>query len=640
MSIPGAALAWVQALGWSLLHFVWQGLLVGLLFALTRSLVARENSSLRYAVGLLALSVLALCPPLTLWLLRPEGEAAGIASVLVAQAGTVESIGTLATTLESGVLLNDLLPALVLVWVFGVSVMIWRAVHQWRALDRIATTLAYRQADIEAMLIRVADRFGGMHGTRVLVSRFMDTPTLIGWFKPVILLPAAVVIGFPRQQLELILAHELGHLRRHDHLVNLGQAVVETLLFYHPVVHWISREIRHEREICCDNLVLSLTDSEPREYARTLEALEQVRQMSPQLAVAASGGMLLDRVRRIVGAAAPRNGDRHPHAIAWGVVAVCAVAVSAMVLPPQGEQEQSAGLFEQPQSPDLSGAELNIALIPVEPSLEFGAIRAPIVAADSTRADQIRNVPIEVAGTDNVAASPATNQANPPAVALKVPAVERFSGESPALPEVANLELHSVPLAPAIETARSVGSSTPVLVHQVAPDYPDNGRGGSRAKVGFAFSIDRAGRVRNIRSVSGDTQSAFAVAARNALRQWKFDPHSIAVDGVKNFRQDFEFISASRALGDEKDAECIAPTGSHVCRPGRGIGVAFKAEEKAAATSQSDGLAAVDAESADKCVQQTGSRVCRPLSESEIALNSQLRAETASQTIVLAGGSH
>ena len=182
----------------------------------------------------------------------------------------------------------------------GVSFMIWRAVHQWRSLERIATRLAYRRAEIEEILLRVAKRFGGMPGARVLVSGFIDTPTLIGWFKPVILLPAAVVAGFPREQLELILAHELGHLRRYDHLVNLGQAVIETLLFYHPVVHWISREVRHEREVCCDNLVLRLTDSEPREYARTLAALEEVRQLAPQLSVAASGGMLLDRVRRIV----------------------------------------------------------------------------------------------------------------------------------------------------------------------------------------------------------------------------------------------------------------------------------------------------------------------------------------------------
>src|SRR5690606_4059756 len=151
------------------------------------------------------------------------------------------------------------------------------------------------------MLQAVAQRFGEVGPVRVLISSRIDTPTLIGWLKPVILLPTAVAIGFPRHQLELILAHELAHLRRHDHLVNLAQVVVETVLFYHPVVHWISREVRHEREICCDQLVLRVTDEQPAEYARTLAALESMRQAPSQLALAATGGRLVDRVRRILG---------------------------------------------------------------------------------------------------------------------------------------------------------------------------------------------------------------------------------------------------------------------------------------------------------------------------------------------------
>src|SRR5690606_32608654 len=148
----------------------------------------------------------------------------------------------------------------------------------------------------DAMLAMLRQRFGIVRSIRVLVSRHIDTPTLIGWVKPVILLPASVALGFPREQIELILAHELGHLRRYDHLVNPAQAVVETLFFYHPVVHWISRDIRNERELCCDALVLRLANGEPREYARTLAALEELRQLPSALALAANGGELLERV--------------------------------------------------------------------------------------------------------------------------------------------------------------------------------------------------------------------------------------------------------------------------------------------------------------------------------------------------------
>src|SRR6185436_16440590 len=98
-----------------------------------------------------------------------------------------------------------------------------------------------------------------------------------GWLRPGILLPAAVALGFPAAQIELILAHELGHVRRWDYVVNLVQVVIETVLFYHPVVHWISRELRHEREICCDEMVLRVTRGHPHVYARTLASLEELR---------------------------------------------------------------------------------------------------------------------------------------------------------------------------------------------------------------------------------------------------------------------------------------------------------------------------------------------------------------------------
>ncbi|MGB0133595.1 M56 family metallopeptidase [Dokdonella sp.] len=632
MTIPGEALAWVEVLGWSLLHFVWQGLLVGLLFAVARNLIAREHSSLRYAVGLLSLAVLALSPLLTLWVMRPQHEI--LASSIGTSVTTAEPVAAMMTALESDAGLSELLPVLVLVWVLGVIVMIGRAVHQWRALDHIATQLAYRQTDMEALLLRVADRFGGMHGTRVLVSRFIDTPTLIGWFKPVILLPAAVVIGFPRQQLELILAHELGHLRRLDHLVNLAQAVVETLLFYHPVVHWISREVRHEREICCDNLVLSLTDSEPSEYARTLAALEDVRQVSPQLAVAASGGMLLDRVRRIVGASRPRKGSRSSLAVVWGVVAGCAIAIFAAIMVPPTDTAASADVFDQPTPFRVSLAPVGIAFSPSEQAMEFAAIRAPVSIAPILQEQPSADV-VGEARTTRTPPAPVDVLVSLPVLTPAIPAGEHIGAEPLALPGIADLE----PKSPGVDpTPAAVASNAPVLLHQVPPDYPDNGRSGSYAKVGFEFSIDRGGRVRNIRSVSGDVQGAFAVAARNALRQWKFDPKSVSDKSGKSFRQDFEFVSASRALGEEDSDGCITPTGSHLCRPGRGTGLAFKAEERAAATSRTDDIDALDSEIDGACVVQTGSRVCRPYDAGSIAMNAEPRVETSAHTIVLGGG--
>jgi hypothetical protein len=97
----------------------------------------------------------------------------------------------------------------------------------------------------------------------------------------------------------MILAHELAHIRRHDFLVNLLQAAVETLLFYHPAVWWISRQVRIERENCCDDLAVSVCGS-PLQYARALTRLEELRAEVLPLALSARGGSLLNRIRRMV----------------------------------------------------------------------------------------------------------------------------------------------------------------------------------------------------------------------------------------------------------------------------------------------------------------------------------------------------
>jgi HEAT repeat protein len=131
---------------------------------------------------------------------------------------------------------------------------------------------------------------------------------VVGWLRPVILLPASALTGLSPQQLEAILAHELAHIRRHDYLINLLQAVVETLLFYHPAVWWVSRRIRQEREHCCDDLAVAVC-GDSLTYARALLEMEQLRAAGPQLAMAANGGSLMNRIQRLVGAQ-PKHANR------------------------------------------------------------------------------------------------------------------------------------------------------------------------------------------------------------------------------------------------------------------------------------------------------------------------------------------
>jgi hypothetical protein len=125
-------------------------------------------------------------------------------------------------------------------------------------------------------------------------------PTVIGWLRPVILLPASTLTGLSAAQIEALLAHELAHIRRYDYLINLLQTAVETLLFYHPAVWWISRQIREEREHCCDDLAVAACGN-VLIYARALAELERLRVAAPRFAVAATGGPLVRRIQRLIG---------------------------------------------------------------------------------------------------------------------------------------------------------------------------------------------------------------------------------------------------------------------------------------------------------------------------------------------------
>ena len=186
-------------------------------------------------------------------------------------------------------------------WSLGVAMCSLRPLLGWYTLRRLRRVGVSPASDeVLATLRRVSARLGLRRAVRVVQSTLARVPIVVGYLRPVVLLPVSLVTSIPTAQLEAILAHELAHVRRHDFVVNLLQTLVETLFFYHPAVWWISRQIRVEREHCCDDLVVKLLDNRV-EYGRALVAIEQIRGRNSVLALGATDGSLLSRVRRIVG---------------------------------------------------------------------------------------------------------------------------------------------------------------------------------------------------------------------------------------------------------------------------------------------------------------------------------------------------
>jgi Zn-dependent protease with chaperone function len=227
-------------------------------------------------------------------------------------------------------LFDPLLPWIDVVWMTGVTLLSLRCTLGWVFLQKLAGLhLPVLEIETRARFQMLLSRMHITVPVRLVQSALVEVPMVIGWWRPLILLPASTLVGLPPEELEAILAHELAHVARHDFLLNLLQTIVETLFFYHPAVWWIGRKLREERENCCDDLAVAVIGNRYI-YVKALARLEESRATGPGLAVAATGPTLLLRIRRLAGVK-PKNGLVLP----GGVLLVVMVLGIASLLPSQ-----------------------------------------------------------------------------------------------------------------------------------------------------------------------------------------------------------------------------------------------------------------------------------------------------------------
>ena len=285
----------VAAVGWTLVHFLWQGALIGCATAIALTVLRNARPEARYPAACVGLFLCLAWPALELALrLNGSTGSRGDAAVLFA-AGLVAG-----SPIDEGwgVLLAGHLGWIVGTWALCALALAGRMVLGvfWieRAASREHTDAAWQQR-----LDRLAGQFGITRTVRLRVVAHLASPITAGWWRPVVLVPASLVTGMAPHLLEALLAHEMAHVRRHDYLVNLGQNVIETLLFYHPAVWWISNRIRSEREQIADDVAARIL-GEPRRLALALSELEKLQFSTHHLAQAANGGDLMSRIKRLV----------------------------------------------------------------------------------------------------------------------------------------------------------------------------------------------------------------------------------------------------------------------------------------------------------------------------------------------------
>jgi bla regulator protein blaR1 len=309
----------VQSIGWALIHFIWQGTAIGLATAIALRLLAGARPTMRYAVG---------CFSLVLMLIVPI---AAVFSDRISDSVNVVSATTAAGAAVPSLPIDRLLPATVIVWLAGVLLLSIRLIAACAGVERLKRATRAVDATVALRVESLAHGFGIDKPVRVFESALVRVPTVVGYLRPVILLPASVITGLAPAYLDAVLAHELAHVRRHDYLVNALQSLVETLLFYHPAVWWCSRQIRIERECCCDDMVVEAGGNRVA-YAAALAQLEELRGLQPMLSLNASGGRLVDRIRRLLG----ESPMKERRSTTWTIVAAFAVVTAVVVTPGRG----------------------------------------------------------------------------------------------------------------------------------------------------------------------------------------------------------------------------------------------------------------------------------------------------------------
>ncbi len=282
---------WMARLGWTLVHFLWQGTVIAVVYAAVRGMGGRLLSARAcYALACAALAAMAAAPPITFLV---AGDVAAGAAVRASW------------PLADGAAWERLLRWLVVAWAAGVALFSARLIGGWRLAARMRrVAVAPAPAEWREALDALMARMRVAAPVRLLASSLATAPAVVGWLRPVILVPVEALTGVPVGQMRALLAHELAHILRHDYLVNILQSVAEAALFYHPAVWWVSEQIRTEMEACCDDLAVQVT-GDLLAYASALADLDSRRRAALRLVTAADGGSLMSRIRRLLGQAEP-----------------------------------------------------------------------------------------------------------------------------------------------------------------------------------------------------------------------------------------------------------------------------------------------------------------------------------------------
>lgn len=574
----------LSSIGLTLVHFLWQGVAVAVALKIALALLPKSNAQARYLASTIALFTCLLLPFATFfYIYQPEHIANQITHLApIATLFDLQSQQGQQPIWQQN--FAETLPHLTIIWFSVVFLLAIKLLLEMRSVTRLPFEKSVEASvSLEQRFIELCHRMGFTTKLpKLRISLKTKVPMAIGFIKPVVVLPAAMITGLTPAQLDMLILHELAHIRRHDYLVNLLQSVTEIVLFFHPVVYWISKQMRVEREFCSDDMAVKQCGNAIA-YAHTLADTASLchkhrNHSIPMMAMAASGGDLKARILRLV---QPHHCTQNNETSKWlaSIVIITSISlfaasqfakVNSLVLSstpsllinsvakPQSLTvfEASNALFDRQTLPPLSIAQQLLnddeyaslpnsysrpATIPSEYDNENGIIteQEETVAqqhqtSDFSKPKQTtianKNVVSEhFAVTKQITEQPA--QKLEPLASVSMPK-NKYAKEIQALAKppvsksIAPTAASTAPIGLPVESKQEIPREVAAqLIHSQEPKYPIAAK---RKKLEIEmlvnFTIDKQGYVKDIKFEYQPKVSYFRTAIRHALSEWRFKP--------------------------------------------------------------------------------------------------------------------
>jgi beta-lactamase regulating signal transducer with metallopeptidase domain len=516
----------MRALTWSLLHFLWQGAAIAALAAAAMSLF--RESTTRYLIGVGALALMFMSFGVTFALLSetPSGDITGS---LTMAAGYSPNDAEVARTLPSPAFMTPAIdrPAsperdfawVARGWLAGVCLLALRIAFGLLLLEQL------RRRNLSALPVEIVERcralqqrLGISRVVRYCECRLVAVPSVIGFVRPIVLLPMRALTGLSAEQLEAVIAHELGHVKRFDVAVNFFQVIAETLFFFHPAVWWLNKRIRADREDCCDDVAIAACGRKVS-YARALATMEEWRD-APALAMAATGSDVGTRVARLLGIS-----ERKPSSRSAGVFTASLVLMAALMAGAASIGIANPALATSPFSQRVAQADV--------PAPAARAAPAPVAAPAPAAAPRAEAHP-RVAANPKPAAAP-----KPPGAAT--PAVAPRGGSFIAQMKSAGFDNIDVDNLIALK------------VHDVTPEY--------------VRSLRAAGFEPDVEEVIGMKSQDVTPEYIEQIRAMGFKPSADEVIAMKTHDITPQFVKSMRDMGMNPDANEIIALKVHDITP-------------------------------------------------------------------------